>query len=132
MAVRTRVLPGQNWATLVGAVARFPFPLGLEVTMFKQMFLALVLSVMFLAAGSAAIAGGNGKCNFDSDCGGGVKCHSGKCATASGSKCNFDSDCGGSGAKCNSGKCSNAPDGTCHFDSECAGAGKCSSGKCKK
>ena len=71
-----------------------------------------------------------GKCNFDSDCHKGVKCHSSRCADASGSKCNFNSDCGGKGAKCNSGKCSNAPDGKCNFNSECPG-GKCSSGKCK-
>ena len=99
--------------------------------MLKQTLFALVLSALFLAAGSSALAAKDGKCNFDSDCGPGVKCHSGKCATAAGSKCNFDSDCGGRGAKCNSGKCSNAPDGKCNFDSECAGRGKCSSGKCK-
>ena len=46
-------------------------------------------------------------------------------------KCNFDSDCGGGGAKCNSGKCSNAPGGKCNFDSECPG-GRCNSGKCQK
>jgi hypothetical protein len=91
----------------------------------------LLLLVMLAGAPSTAVAGG-GSCNFDSDCGGGVKCHSGKCATAGGSSCNYDSDCGGGGAKCNSGKCSNAPDGTCNYDSECAGTGKCSSGKCKK
>jgi hypothetical protein len=101
--------------------------------MLKKALFALVLSAMFLGAGSLAFAGGDGKCNFDSDCGGTVKCKSGKCSTAAGSSCNFDSDCGGGGAKCNSGKCSNAPDGTCHFDSECAGAGRCGAGsKCKK
>ena len=100
--------------------------------MLKQALFALALSAMFLGAGALAFARGDGKCSFDSDCGAGVKCHSGKCATAAGGKCNFDSDCGGGGAKCNSGKCSNAPDGKCNFDSECAGAGKCSSGKCKK
>ncbi len=69
-------------------------------------------------------------CGFDSDCGAGVKCNSGRCANTEGSKCGFDSDCGGNGAKCNSGKCSNAPDGRCAFNSECPG-GSCSSGKCR-
>lgn len=69
-------------------------------------------------------------CSFNSDCGPGVKCNSGRCANTEGSKCGFDSDCGGNGAKCNSGKCSNAPDGRCAFNSECPG-GSCSSGKCK-
>jgi hypothetical protein len=99
--------------------------------MLKQALFALIFSFMVAASGAPAHAGGDGKCSFDSDCGPGVKCHSGKCATAAGSSCSFDSDCGGKGAKCNSGKCSNAPDGSCHFDSECAGKGKCSSGKCK-
>jgi hypothetical protein len=99
--------------------------------MFKKALFALVLSLVLVTA-SDGFAGADGKCNFDSDCGARVKCHSGKCATAAGSSCNFDSDCGGGGAKCNSGKCSNAPDGKCNFDSECAGAGRCSSGKCKK
>ncbi len=76
--------------------------------MFKKALFALVLSAMFLGAGSMAFAGGDGKCNLDSDYGGG-------------------------GAKCNRGKCSNAPDGTCHFDSQYAGAGRCGAGsKCKK
>jgi hypothetical protein len=100
----------------------------------KRMILALWFCAALIGAPfiSGAGAAGGGSCNFDSDCGPGVKCKSGKCATAAGSSCNFDSDCGGGGAKCNSGKCSNAPDGTCHFDSECAGSGHCSSGKCKK
>ncbi len=106
-------------------------PAAVEVSMLKNVFSALVLSLVLTGA-SAGFAGGDGSCNFDSDCGRGVKCHGGKCATAAGSSCNFDSDCGGGGAKCNSGKCSNAPDGKCNFDSECSGAGKCSSGKCTK
>jgi hypothetical protein len=99
--------------------------------MLKRTLFAVVLSAMFFGTGSLVLAARDGKCNFNSDCGPGVACHSGKCATAAGSKCNFNSDCGGQGAKCNSGKCSNAPDGQCYFDSECAGAGKCRSGKCK-
>ena len=101
--------------------------------MLKKTIFALVLSAIFLGAGSLSFAGSDGSCNFDSDCGGSVKCKNRRCSTAAGSSCNFDSDCGGNGGKCNSGKCSNAPDGTCHFDSECAGAGKCGAGgKCKK
>jgi hypothetical protein len=101
--------------------------------MFNKALLVVIFSAMILGSGSPALAGGDGSCHFDSDCGSTVKCKSGKCSTAAGSSCNFDSDCGGSGAKCNSGKCSNAPDGTCHFDSECAGAGRCGAGsKCKK
>ncbi len=97
--------------------------------MLKQALFALIVAT-FLGAGSVAFAGSDGKCSFDSDCGGTVKCKSGKCATAAGSSCNFDSDCGGRGAKCNGGKCSNAPDGKCNFDSECPGS-RCSSGKCQ-
>jgi hypothetical protein len=100
--------------------------------MLKKALFTLVLSAMFFGAGSVCFAG-NGSCNFDSDCGGTVKCKQRKCSTAAGSSCNFDSDCGGGGAKCNSGKCSNAPDGTCYFDAECAGTGKCGAGgKCRK
>jgi hypothetical protein len=122
--------PGESrYAHGPGALSR---SIRQEVTMLKQALFALVVSTLLLGAGALAHAGSGGKCNFDSDCDPGVKCHSGTCATAAGGKCNFDSDCGGKGAKCNSGKCSNAPDGKCNFDSECAGAGKCSSGKCKK
>ena len=71
----------------------------------KSLLLALVLSLGFATAAGAA-PGPDGKCNFDSDCGG--------------------------GAKCNSGKCSNSPGGKCHFDSECNKGEKCSQEKCRK
>jgi hypothetical protein len=100
--------------------------------MLKQILIALSLCLALVGTAPVSLASGGGSCNFDSDCGKGVKCNHGKCANTEGSECNFDSDCGGGGAKCNHGKCSNAPDGTCNFDSECAGNGKCSSGKCKK
>jgi hypothetical protein len=61
----------------------------------------------------------------------GVGAFSASAAPSPDGKCNFDSDCGGKGAKCNSGKCSNAPGGKCNFDSECPG-GRCSQGKCEK
>jgi len=73
--------------------------------MLKSLLLALVLSAGFVASAGAA-PGPDGKCNFDSDCGG--------------------------GAKCNSGKCSNSPGGKCHFDSECNKGEKCSQEKCRK
>jgi hypothetical protein len=97
--------------------------------MVQKIAFALFLLASLVTAAPALAAGGT--CNFDSDCGKGVKCNGGKCANSGGSSCNYDSDCGGGGAKCNSGKCSNAPDGKCNYDSECAGTGKCSSGKCK-
>lgn len=50
-----------------------------------------------------ASAGEYGKCNFDSECHGGAKCHSGTCSDAPSGKCNFDSEC--NGKKCNSGTC---------------------------
>ena len=59
--------------------------------MVKSLFLALFLS-FGLAASAAAAPGPDGKCNFDSDCGGGAKCNSGKCSNAPGGKCHFDSE----------------------------------------
>ena len=73
--------------------------------MLKSVLFALFLSVGFATSAGAA-PGPDGKCNFDSDCGG--------------------------GAKCNSGKCSNSPGGKCHFDSECNKGEKCSQEKCRK
>ncbi|HMF44672.1 MAG TPA: hypothetical protein VKQ32_28550 [Polyangia bacterium] len=73
--------------------------------MFKSLLLAFCLS-LGLAASVAAAPGPDGKCNFDSDCGG--------------------------GAKCNSGKCSNSPGGKCHFDSECNKGEKCWNEQCRK
>jgi hypothetical protein len=74
--------------------------------MLKSLLLALFLSVSLGTAAANAAAGPDGKCNFDSDCGG--------------------------SAKCNSGKCSNSPGGKCHFDSECNKGEKCSQEKCHK
>jgi hypothetical protein len=66
-------------------------------------------------------------CGSDRDCGPGVTCRGGKCATASGSSCGSDRDCGG--ATCRGGKCANAPDGTCGSDRDCGG-GSCRGGRC--
>ena len=74
--------------------------------MVKSLLLALFLSVSFGTVSAVAAPGPDGKCNFDSDCGG--------------------------GAKCNSGKCSNSPGGKCHFDSECNKGEKCWNEKCRK
>lgn len=90
-------------------------------------FAGFLLSALLLGMPSLLFADA-GRCSFDSDCGNGVKCRSGKCATAAGGSCSFDSDCGG--AKCRSGKCANSPGGSCSFDSDCGSAGKCRSGKC--
>lgn len=87
--------------------------------------LFLFAALFFFAPSAHANAG---SCSFDSDCGQGVKCRSGKCATAPGGSCSFDSDCGG--AKCRSGKCANSPEGSCSFDSDCGSSGKCRSAKC--
>ena len=65
-----------------------------------------LLGLLLALAPMTSSADSNGKCSFDSDCGAGVKCRSGKCATAAGGSCSFDSDCGG--GKCRSGKCSNS------------------------
>ena len=51
--------------------------------MLKKALFTLVLSAMFFGAGSVCFAG-NGSCNFDSDCGGTVKCKQRKCSTAAG------------------------------------------------
>jgi hypothetical protein len=75
------------------------------MSLLKSLLLAFSLSVGFVASVVAAPSP-DGKCNFDSDCGG--------------------------GAKCNSGKCSNSPGGKCHFDSECNKGEKCWNEKCRK
>jgi len=95
----------------------------------KLFTLAFLASISLAGSVAHTAPGKDGSCSFDSDCGGGVKCRSGKCATAAGGSCAFDSDCGGS--KCRSGKCANAPDGTCAFDSDCGAGKKCSSSKCR-
>ena len=94
----------------------------------KVQGICLGLSLFLLGLGSATVWADSGQCSFDSDCGDGVKCRSGKCATAAGGSCSFDSDCGG--GKCRSGKCANSPGGSCSFDSDCGAKGKCRSGKC--
>ena len=76
----------------------------MSMSLSKKMLLALSFCAALIGAPFIAVAGGSGSCNFDSDCGGGVKCKSGKCSTAAGSGCNYDSECAGTG-KCSSGKC---------------------------
>jgi len=81
------------------------------------------------ASAPAAGAGEYGQCGFDSDCHGGVKCNSGKCADSAGSSCGFRFRTVAA-ASANSGRCANAPDGKCGFDSDCGRGGHCSSQKC--
>src|SRR5215831_3547219 len=81
--------------------------------------------ILLLAFGSVTPAWAD--CASDRDCGEGVACRSGKCATSPDSSCASDRDCGG--ASCRSGKCANAPDGNCASDRDC-GKGSCRSGKC--
>jgi hypothetical protein len=73
--------------------------------MLKSLLLALFLAIgVGFPAAAIAAPGPDGKCNFNSDCGGGAKCNSGKCSNAPGGKCAFDSECN-PGQRCNSGKC---------------------------
>ena len=64
-------------------------------------FLGL-FAVLSVAAPTAS-AGEYGKCNFDSDCRGQAKCHSGTCSDAPGGTCNFESEC--NGRHCTGGHC---------------------------
>ena len=73
------------------------------MSMLKSLLLALALSVGFVAPAVGAPSP-DGKCNFDSDCGGGAKCNSGKCSNSPGGKCHFDSECN-KGEKCWNEKC---------------------------
>ena len=74
----------------------------------KKLLVTLALGIgltasLLTAAAPTARAGEYGKCNFDSECRGGAKCHSGTCSDAPGGKCNFDSEC--NGKKCSGGTC---------------------------
>jgi hypothetical protein len=89
------------------------------------MRVTLATVVIFPLLGAAGIA--RAACSSDRDCGPGVSCRNGKCATAPGSSCGSDRDCGG--ASCRGGKCANAADGTCGSDRDCA-AGTCRGGTC--
>ena len=93
----------------------------------RHLSTVIPLAFFFLLAPAQVGAGGS-SCGSDSDCGRGVSCRSGKCATAPGSSCGSNSDCGG--ASCRSGKCANAPDGSCGSDSDCGKGVSCRSGKC--
>ncbi len=73
----------------------------------RKLIVTLATAVTLFAALAAsppvASADGYGKCNFDSDCNGQAKCHSGLCSDAPGGTCNFESEC--NGRHCTGGKC---------------------------